>query len=618
MPLDRVSLAMGIGLACLGLKAAELRAFDGQSPAGRVTVVADSTQGAVRDPQGPARDRPPAAPVGRAMVRGRIVDGQTGAAIARARVRLGGQGAPRPPVLSDSQGAFAFTGLPAGVYSLTADKATYLSGSYPDRRPSLRASVARALILRDDEVVDNLTVPLYHGSAISGRVLDEHGDPVEFAQVFALPARSAGAGSGPRYGGQSNDIGEFRIGRLAPGRYVLMATVNQRMLDGPMIEAAPLPQPVPSYYPSVLSRSEAQPIALGRGQTASGIDLVMLEGVPTVVTGRVIATDGQPAASANGGWVNARLDEPGAQWNGGPSGQSVLRPDGSFRLVLAPGNYFFEASRPLPAVEGSRPGRPNEQFGMAKVSVAGESMAVSIVIGGGATAAGRVIFEGDTQPPAPPAQAGVPFGPQDGGYCRSGQLQIAPDWSFKIDGMMGTCSPPPYASFGRWTLKSVSFDNQELKGGSVTFEAGQHYGDVQIVVTDRRNELTLHVTDAQGQPTRDYVVLVFSSDKSRWSGSFPAVRTFVPPSLAMVAALQRAPINAPAAPGGPPRQPGREVIPGLVPGDYYAIALDDIDQEASNDPDTLERLAPSAVRLTVVEGAADVALPRLRLADVIR
>ena len=270
MTLGRVSLGMGIALACVGLSASELRVFDGRAPAGRVSVVAESPQGSVRDPQGPVRDRVPAAPVGRAMVRGRIVDGQTGAALARARVRLVGQGTPRPPVLSDSQGAFAFTGLPAGVYSLTADKATYLSGSYPDRRPSLRASVAKALILRDDEVVDNLTLPLYHGSAISGRVLDEHGDPVEFAQVLVLPARAAGAGSGPRGTVQSNDIGEFRIGRLTPGRYLLMATVNQRMQDGPMSEAAPLPQPVPSYYPSVLSEAKRSRLRSAAGRQHPG------------------------------------------------------------------------------------------------------------------------------------------------------------------------------------------------------------------------------------------------------------------------------------------------------------------------------------------------------------
>ena len=152
----------------------------------------------------------------------------------------------------------------------------------------------------------------------------------------------------------------------------------------------------------------------------------------------------------------------------------------------------------------------------------------------------------------------------------------------------------------------------------MTFETGQHYGNVQIVVTDRRNELNLHVTDAQGQPTRDYVALVYPVDKARWGGSSPAVRTFVPSSLELVAALQRASVNTAAAPGGPPRQLGREVIPGLVPGDYYAIALDDIDQEASTDPDMLERLSASAVRLTIADGATDVPLPRMRLADVIR
>jgi len=206
---------------------------------------------------------------------------------------------------------------------------------------------------------------------------------------------------------------------------------------------------------------------------------------------------------------------------------------------------------------------------------------------------------------------------EDGGTCRSGQLEIAPDWTFKLDGLLGTCRAPQYGPFGRWTLKSVLFNNQELKNGSMTFEPGQHYASVQIVVADRRSELTLHVSDEQGQATRDYVAVVFSTDKSRWEASVPPIRTFVPPSTDLLQMLQRAAPNGDGRASLPP-QVSREVIGGLTAGEYYAIALDDIDLEGSRDPAVLERLAASASRLTITEGATDLTLLRLKLADLIR
>jgi hypothetical protein len=612
MKIDHWSFGLAVALAFIGLSVPDLRGSGGQSPGGTVGSVLGPSQ------QPPVRDRVPAPQVGRGAIRGRVVDGQTGAALVRARVRLMGQGPPRPAALTDGQGAFTFTGLPPGVYSIGAEKATYMPGSYPDRGRSLRSSSARPLSLRDNEVLENVIVSLYHGSAITGRVVDEYGDPVESAQVFALPVTGSGAvRSGPRAQMSTNDIGEFRIGRLPPGRYVLMANANQRFPVGPVVDAAPLPQPVPTYYPNGLSRSEAQPIPVGRGQTLPGIEIVMVEGLPTVVTGRVIAADGQPVTPATGGgFVSVRLDE--REFQGSSMNGTGLRPDGSFQLLLAPGNYVLEARRTLPTAAGAAAGRSNEQFGRTKVSVGGESMDVSIVIGAGATVSGRVVFEGATPPPPPPARPGSPLHSLDGGMCTSGQLQIGPDWSFRLDGLHGTCGAPPFGMFGRWTLKSVLFNNQELKSGAVTFETGQHYGNVQIVVTDRPTELNLRVTDEQGQLTRDYVALVFSADKTRWVGSSPLVRTFVPPSPEIQAAMQRASVNIAAAGGNPSGQPGREVIMGLTAGEYYAIALDDIDSEGSRDPDVLERLASSASRLTIAEGASDVTLLRLRLSDVIR
>ena len=62
----------------------------------------------------------------------------------------------------------------------------------------------------------------------------------------------------------------------------------------------------------------------------------------------------------------------------------------------------------------------------------------------------------------------------------------------------------------------------------------------------------------------------------------------------------------------------REAILGLPPGEYFAIALDDIETDRYRDADVLDRLSASANRVTIAEGTADVALLRIKIADLIR
>jgi hypothetical protein len=148
-------------------------------------------------------------------------------------------------------------------------------------------------------------------------------------------------------------------------------------------------------------------------------------------------------------------------------------------------------------------------------------------------------------------------------------------------------------------------------------QPGQHYDKVQILVTDRRLELNLRVADEHGQTTRDHVALVFPADRSRWSDWNPAVRTFVPQPIETTEALQRARV-LPTEARQDPAAMRRESVMGLMPGDYFAIAVDDIDSESSRDPAVLERLASSATPVSLAEGASEVVLRRVALADVLR
>ncbi len=571
----------------------------------------------------PPRDRvPPVQRVGTAALKGRVVDGVTGDPVPRARVRLvNSPSGPRPPVLTDSTGVFEFTALSQGSYNLMVEKSTYLTGQIPESVGSIRARM-KPLLLRDGQVTE-LTVPMFHGGAISGRVLDAHGDPVDFAQVRVLRVPRGGRVTSAGQA-QTNDLGEYRVPRLRPGRYLVQVRpqMNQNYQE-PNITEPPLPQPLLTYFPNAPAMSQAQPITVNRAETVSGVDMMLAEGVPTLVTGTVLRSDGEVSS---GGSVNTRVVGPDSVAGFDSVGGTGIGPGGAFRLTLAPGEYTLDAQ--VMARQGPGVG-PNEQlFGSARISVGGGSVEnVTIMVGRGATASGRIVFEGSTPPPPSPGKAHVPLYNPDGPGCRSAEAVIAADWTFKVEGLGGTCAAQPRSTFGRWTLKAVTVRGQNLMDQLVTFETGQQYTNVQIVVTDKRTQMDLRVAGDDGQPTREYVALVFSLDKTRWTGPMRQMRTYAPPPMTttMVGSSVRTTTTMSATVVGGMLSSSmnttglQERIDGLPSGEYYVIALDDIEAEDTLDPGVLERLTSSAIRLTLTdEGPIEVPLRRFNLADVMR
>jgi protocatechuate 3,4-dioxygenase beta subunit len=520
------------------------------------------------------------------------------------------------PVLTDRDGTFEFLGLPAGSYSIRGEKATYVPATAPSSGQTLRTRF-QPLRLADGEIAE-LTMSIFHGGAIAGRVLDAYGDPVDFANVQVLRVPRGGRPTMAGNGG-TNDLGEFRIGRLQPGRYLLRVRPQSfQNFQNNVPTAEPLPQPVPTYYPSVQAVGQAQPITVNRGETIGGLEMVLGEGTPIVVTGTMLNSDGKPISNGN---VNAR--QAGSEIIGGFDmiGGASIRPDGTFRLLLPPGDYTLEAQA-LTAAGPYQPMRSeDQQFGTLRVTLgANPTEIVTIVLGRGATASGRIVFEGSTPPPSSPGQVRVPMYNPEGPGCRAGQATIAPDWTFKAEALSGICGVSPQPIFGRWTLKAVMFRGQNVMDQTMTFETGQHYGDVQIIVSDRRTQLDLRVTDDAGQPTKDYVALAFPVNKERWNQASRVVRTYVPPQVTGPV-MPGAVVSPSAVPvsidGGVRTSPERFV--GLQTGEYYVIALDDMEAEDSFDPAILERLASSAARVLVSEEAPiELPLRRVTFADVIR
>jgi hypothetical protein len=556
----------------------------------------------------PPRDRQPLPQSGTGVVKGKVVDGTTGAPIARARVRLSLNGPPRDPILTDASGRFSVSGLPPGTFTLSVEKTAYMAARYPEPGRTLR-SMMRNPRLEAGQVIDDVTVPMYRGAVITGRVLDQHGDPVEFSEVRVLrAARSPGARMQARNMTRTNDIGEFRVPRLEAGSYFLLAVPQRR---GP--EASDI-EPVPTYYPGVTSLEAALPIVIERGQVADATDIVLTEGATSLVTGTVVAASGEPVTW--GGYINARavgaMGTDGWGAGGGPLGR-----DGAFRLKLPPGEYEVEANvQPPPADPGTMlsggavSGVVNglgasrtELSGSSRVSVSGADVsAIRIVIGQQGSISGRFIFDGTKPAPTNPQQMRINLSSNDGTPCRHSGSETRADWTFTITGVRGTCTPNVATGPAApgWMVKSITYKGQDWMAKPMSIAAGQHVRGVEVVLTDKTTALVLEVNDERGVRTREYVALVYSTDEERWTtmGS-RYVRTYMPRPIDTRSAP---PTPRPGAPPGFQRVPP-DTLPGLPPGEYFAVAVEDVEAEDSRDPAFLARLSKSATRIVISEGA---------------
>src|SRR5919106_5327395 len=141
------------------------------------SLVSGQQQPALRGSEQPARDttaQKDALAIAAGRITGRVLAADNGRPVKRARVFAtaaelpGGRG-----TLTDENGVFDLTELPAGRYTLSVSKSGFVSLSYGQRRP-LQAGTP--LQLDDGQRLKGVDFRLPRGSAIAGRVVDEDGD----------------------------------------------------------------------------------------------------------------------------------------------------------------------------------------------------------------------------------------------------------------------------------------------------------------------------------------------------------------------------------------------------------------------------------------------------------
>ena len=290
---------------------------------------------------------------GLSSVEGQVVSSADGTPVRRAvvslqrtngRAVLPGQ-PPQTPMSSvqmdtDDRGHFAFRDLEAGGYRVTVQRQGFvgqngMSGAFPNVQ----------LWLGEGQQLTGYVVRATPQSVITGRVLDEYGDPVMGAQVYAQLAGSANGGRGME---QSNDLGEYRIANLGAGDYLIAAAYqnrNRMIVPGNQQPSPDKPQLVyaTTYHPSTAVASEAAPVHVADGAVVGGIDVKLTKINAFSIRGTVV----DPGAPPDGSRAYPQLrPRDGALLPGGGFSGPASQQDGSFLFNgVPPGSYELSAQR---------------------------------------------------------------------------------------------------------------------------------------------------------------------------------------------------------------------------------------------------------------------------------
>ena len=213
---------------------------------------------------------------------GRVVEEGTNAPVAGARVVFVFRGRSRLQTETDRDGRYTFDELEPGPYRMTVQKAGYVP---------LDGSTIPTLWVVAGQAAEVMTVSLQKGGVITGRILDSLGEPMVDISVRAV--KPGAAIDRMSEANRTNDLGEFRLFGLAPGRYMVVASprpFGTDALSRTMVSS--------TFFPGTPDPSTAQVLTLTAGQTITGIEFRTVMTSTFKVSGIVVDDLGKPFAGA--------------------------------------------------------------------------------------------------------------------------------------------------------------------------------------------------------------------------------------------------------------------------------------------------------------------------------
>ncbi len=477
---------------------------------------------------------------------------------------------------SDASGRFAMKDLEPGKYRLSVTSNGFARASYGARggdKAGVTLSLDAGLHMKG---VDVKLTP--HG-VITGRVVDQDGDPVVHVGVQAQVYRrmdgrkrlvTAGYAS-------TDDLGEYRIFGLEPGRYYLSAARNQVGYEPASRDGSAKPQAeesyVPTFYPGGIDIAAAGTLAVAPGAELRGMNITLSKARTVCVRGHVAA----PAGSDKLNTTVMLTPHDGAEF-APMSMRHAADGQGNFEIRgVRPGAYWLVASTFGPPLSTRQ-----------AITVGDSDLeGVSVTLAPAMQLTGQFKVEGDQTVDF--EKLNISLRTRDFAAMYGGPMPMgrgSEDGSFLVINV----GQEKYDVFvtgmpDGFYLKSVRAGDQEVRDAGLDMTSGAA-ASVTITISAGAGQIDGSVQNDQQQAAGGALVVLIPNDSKRRErrDAYHTATT---------------------------DQNGRFSLKGVEPGEYKLYAWGDLESGAYMDPDVVKPFESQAVDMSIHENGRESAQLKL-------
>lgn len=540
----------------------------------------------VAQEQTPVGAAPSAASEKNSIVQGKVVQELGGQGIGKVKVSLrGGSSQRQEPyeAVTDSTGQFKVEDVEPGKYLVELERPGYAASGKTNRD-----SIITVIAGQDTK---DLVLHMQVAGVITGKIVDLDGDPLQRISVVATASTgTATRGNAGHFGNAAtNDLGEYRIADLPPGKYIVQAT--------PQEDHAALPSPiekntakerlayVTTYFPGTLDERQAAAVEVLAGGSATANFGVQASHV-YLVSGTVIGLSAPAKAqSIASGTVMLMTGQGMGQISligkNGQTKEQNLREDGTFQFTgVLSGTYRAQ----LVVFSGFSNGQPSIRMQTIRtpIEVNGSDVrGLQLQVEAGGDVSGKFRMEGNEKidwkelfVSLVPKSEGEPE--NTGVMMLRGQATLNEDGSFEIkDVPVGDCQLAVGArsdKFRDYYTKSVLLGGREVADTGFAASPGTV---LDVVVSAKGAGIEGTVVDGVGKPVADAtVVTVPSSGKLGRPDAYQFGRT---------------------------DENGHFLLRGMNPGEFLVLAFEEM-QEDYHTPEFVKKYEGNGEKLELEEG----------------
>lgn len=493
------------------------------------------------------------------------------------RLAVQGQRGASLGATTDPAGKFVLNNVEPGRYRLSVARNGYVAQEYGQRSPGDPGAI---LALSAGQKVQDLLFRMVPAAVISGRIQDEDGESLPWVQVTALREAYV-EGKRQLVGGTvvtTNDLGEYRLFNLPPGRYFVRATYRpganvvgfwqMTFMDGESSGGY-----APTYYPGTSDPTRAATITVKAAEEARSVDFILRQVPVFKVRGRVFNTvTGRPAEGVSLELVprKGRL-----AWKFPNLGASVDNPEGSFEIRdVMPGSYNLIAY-------WSDEGKSYVARQPVEV-VASDVQGIQVTIALGIAVNGHLSWDGI--PSLSEREPMIYLVPTEDGYS-SDDAKVQPDGSFAYKNVPeGTYRIFFWGATQDCFVQSARYGSADALTDGFALRRGSD-ASLEVTVSSRGARIEGVVKNSDELPAAGvWVTLVPDIARRNQERLYKSATT---------------------------DQYGRFVLRGIAPGEYKLFSWDEVERGAWQDADFLQPFEDRGQRVRLDLGAREMVELRL-------